>query len=206
MSTKIYNAWRIPASKIQSFTETMDGKMLHEIAKKMLSGIEGPSSTEPGSEGIKEFQKRVIALMNQNVKESLSGIIGMTDYNFSFVLWRVSRRFALVRCFGDRWAVEVFERRLPKYAEEYHFQNQTDEPEDITRRAWKARERMWDRVYGEHNDHMKGMLVHEVLCSKPTGHSMSELRVLREMEKITGLKDRLWGCGSRIRVKFEEVP
>jgi hypothetical protein len=36
--------------------------------------------------------------------------------------------------------------RLPKWIEEYHYQNSADKPKEITRRAWDARRDNWDRV------------------------------------------------------------
>lgn len=56
---------------------------------------------------------------------------------------------------SDRLFVQFFMGHVqpPKHRllKDFHYQNQTDPPEDVPKREWEARQRTWDRIF-KHTD------------------------------------------------------
>jgi len=186
MSTKCYNAYRIPASRVAEFVRIMDAKMLNALADRFLSRLNAPSSNEP--EDLAVFQQQVRNAINRWRIAALSLQRDEDNFTFQFAIW-FDGKWALVRAFGESFALGDFEKALPKWAQDYHYQNSSDDrPKGVSKRAWEARRKAWDRVYctnDGHTNHMKTMLVHNVTDIRPPDGYLPEMRFLDAVRRRT---------------------
>lgn len=177
MSTKVYNAWKMPTSKIAAFVSLMDEIIIEAAVTHLLSMI---NSAEP-----KEMAKQIQQMLNLSVRSSLSLRRSFEkDLNCSMVFWIVNRRTVLFRAFGENWFLKAFNKALPDYVKNYYYQNSTDRPKDVSPQAWNARKRAWEDVYGRNGSRqLETMLVHEFIDFRPPGGINSEIRFIVAVEK-----------------------
>jgi hypothetical protein len=77
------------------------------------------------------------------------------------------KNHAYVIFYGEHWLHSDFNR--PEGVEDYCYWNNTDEPDDVTRRQWEARGKTWDKVCLNHWD--EGRMTHEVIKADSTTHT-----------------------------------
>lgn len=67
-------------------------------------------------------------------------------------------------------------------AEEYHYQNQSDEPEDISEEDWDKRREVWDEILGWDSLNDRGW---EFCIVKPRDFDLDREKAIEVLEKIT---------------------
>lgn len=137
MSTKIYNAWRVPPSRLNDFIDHVRRKAIAELVKKIrmrmaieidadLHGLHGPDwKPMTRFDAWRVFEKQLNAGLHDDLIMWLN-------------IWQHGRYFYIQGC-----GVREF---VPKWAEDYAYYNNTDQPEGITRRAWQQRGEVWNKI------------------------------------------------------------
>jgi hypothetical protein len=164
MSTKIWQAWRLPKTKLNEFllmtrTATME-KFYGQLDDWMwcASKEEAKKRREAAAEKVKAKNDGVLPswwydddetylrerwrMVQERIKEaSVSPKRMFHDADASLNIW-IDGRYAYVIPYGE----VALHSPWPDWLEDYHYQNQTDRPEEITARQWTARKRAWDRI------------------------------------------------------------
>jgi len=158
MSTKIYEAYRIPLNKMGEtllFFKAQFMKSAIEEAKKLSTSLK----EEYIQKGIDSFKSEWTgtSLSDEDIKKRVRIALALS------LLIRSSKRGTVicnidsfVKVFVDDkhayfWAVGPLERNtsgiknLPKYMKDYCYFNNTDKPEDISERKWAARAKKWNK-------------------------------------------------------------
>ena len=165
MSIKIYDAWRIPRSKINEFTalareatwayllKRIDGWMAtvkdeavqhildeeHAARMQWFEGKEVPEWAKAPDEITTAHRWRLLEKMI--VAASTKPERHLLDSDASFNFW-IHGKYAYIIPYGKM----VLPAEQPPWTEDYSYWNNTDRPDDVTARQWSARGRMWNRV------------------------------------------------------------
>jgi hypothetical protein len=183
MSTKIYNGY-IFNKKVKNLNQAH--KVLKKIrlsieleAKKILSESAGRISVsimdslkydclnEKQIEVLNTLKSNgysnsllneVIWAVDKNVKDDVSSPYRMNyeyDLNCSVYLYELQNRVLLLY-YGQRPEfLKIFENH--ELIEDYHYQNQVDEPEDVSLKDFNKRGRDWNKVLGDMNPIQSGL-------------------------------------------------
>jgi hypothetical protein len=100
----------------------------------------------------------VIWAVDKNVKDDVSSPYRMNyeyDLNCSVYLYELQNRVLLLY-YGQRPEfLKIFENH--ELIEDYHYQNQVDEPEDVSLKDFNKRGRDWNKVLGDMNPIQSGL-------------------------------------------------
>ena len=90
--------------------------------------------------------KALIDVINANRKQIITSGLRNPEFDFdlSVRLFPINNKKTLINCFHDD--VE-FQQELANYFDEYHYQNQSDKPDNIPTRQWNLRRKDWDKAY-----------------------------------------------------------
>ena len=171
MSTKIYNAYRVKEG-IYLWDLVKDWQKLgRERAIAAISDMH-IKLMEAVDENSDEYKGRVVSLqadpyyMNEEVakkaafnemaantmreeakKNSTSFLRNYFDFDVSITFREYGGRY-YVQCYCDMTMHKVldFVEEDPR-VEDYHYQNLTDKPKEISEEAWEEREKTWDKIY-----------------------------------------------------------
>jgi hypothetical protein len=160
MSTKIWVARRFPVSKINDFidfcNETFTQRVVEHVTKYMNALKPDYEPLRKRIEAHKKFCSKENEecpewhMRNCRFKAYMAGAVEagksmqrtlIFDIECGINLW-VYKRKAYVIPWGE------FHSRVewPEWAEDYHYQNQTDPPEDIPYAQFRKRGKVWDKV------------------------------------------------------------
>lgn len=150
MSTKIYEAYRVPLSKLNDFIDITRKqtikqqceKLKHfmkyaEVDREIPGDIKGDEKKEKKWIKYQQFE----SVLEKAYQASQSPYIDAFDVECGLNIW-IKNRYAYVipiGCAGLKW-------RLPKYAEDYSYWDNTDRPKKITLQQWGARCRTWESI------------------------------------------------------------
>ena len=152
MSTKIWTAVRVPIPKLNEYlklcrAETM--KQVFEQAEWQITKMDWDAARVEAEADIAKSKYREIEqvtrryalrmLAEEYRKSSTNFERRIFDVDSSVNIW-LDDKFAYIIPYGKTVLAEI------KYAEDYHYQNQVDKPENVSNREWKAREKKWDEV------------------------------------------------------------
>lgn len=70
------------------------------------------------------------------------------DFNLEWTFFCAPGGRVLLKLFGEDAMCRAFERTFPA-AKEYHYQNSTDRPKDVTSQEWAQRKHDWDKATGD---------------------------------------------------------
>lgn len=190
MSTKIYEAYRVPISRLNEFIEFVDRAMFDRVIAHIrramgfidCRGIDAEIKEKyPDADREKDparydrihrymiWEKVMEAAMANSEKMDRDFDY---DFNCSVNIW-INGRYAYAIPYGERPILEKI--RYPKWVEDYAYWNNTDHPEHLTRQQWLARGRMWEKVaLGNWNGRR---LNHEVVSFRKPEHIPSKVRV-----------------------------
>lgn len=129
-------------------------KDLHTYYGKNVSDIISSMSED-------EDEKEYLDTTIRNLKEDRINIAFMDTYNHyekaitsePFLKWHSYASITLIPC-GKRVFAMLFGNTsyvtgMDKYFVDYHYQNQTDRPNEISAAEWRRREKDWDIALGE---------------------------------------------------------
>lgn len=167
MSTKIYEARRLPVRRVGEFIEFVDGEMMKPVlrhVRKLMAGVKPEfidtflkeqygiekknQAKEPKLENLKRFAA-FSAVLAEAKKAAASnewnGHSMVFDLNCGWSMW-TRGGLAYMTPFGPQWLFRS-PFKYPEWAEDYSYWNNTDRPEGVSQRAWDARGDMWDKVW-----------------------------------------------------------
>jgi hypothetical protein len=160
MSTKIYTGFRINTSDfvlIRKRVRAFRKKVILPLANKMFDAFVEHGTDEERSARYKEWRDR------RRVVETTMQRDPVVDTQFSLVFFP-RKNDCLGMSFSDHSDWHDLWIKSPGVSE-YMYYNNTDEPEGLSRKAWKLREKAWDEVFaGNSTPSMSGFtidLVHE---------------------------------------------
>lgn len=213
MSTKIYEAWRIPSNRLRSFLDIVRKRVIKNVSYQIgvVMGEVDPTKLKEKVEGYRKgwekdggkmpawVEKGVWTEMAMDLCELASAkserdLVAALDCGFN--IW-ILGKFAYLIPWGERYLFEKV--RWPKWAKDYHYQNSSDRPDDVSASEWRAREKMWDRLcLGGEASWNEHRLCHEIVNFKPreSGPSRILFRRLRVPEQYAA-EDRKYGIHRR---------
>jgi hypothetical protein len=152
MSTKIYNAYLFN-SDIFKLQEELNKIREHhfnlcvEDAKRILI------KPKAGIDWTKRCLDFVKLLETSRKSTSASPI----DFSAEAVIFPKANNKFLVQFFRLHHKLEI-----PKIFIEYHYQNQTDQPEGISDEEWEQRRKDWDEIYDKYISPSEAGFIYEI--------------------------------------------
>jgi hypothetical protein len=159
VSTKIYNAYRVKSSvtDIWAFLRELQQRARFEAHERIQALVLNLGEALPADDvallnlkdkGWSEASARQHVVWNileqrRPVSESYPKI----NCNAQIMVRELDGRFYLQAGWGEGvHGVFSFLETLPEL-EDYHYQNQTDQPDDISEAEWEERRLVWDTLY-----------------------------------------------------------
>ena len=185
MSLKVYNGIRFKTNNLQKVIE-----YLHSIRETAYQNARKLNVKDPVRAILTfcEHSKDILCLEKEekhwdfHASRKLADNLderyrGYDDPPFVFdvvvIPWK-GRLYGCYYCDG----IEENERLLDEIAEEYHYQNQTDRPEEIPTREWNRRGEIWDEIFTAYDTPAEAGLVYRVINSN---------RILNDFELVKEL-------------------
>ena len=160
MSTKIYNGWKIDAVNFLDIKERMKEAAVVMQKKKEKIVIEEVSrifhgklerrlvDIERGETDPDKVYGEVLWDFDQECRKAeREPYHSPFCYKAEVGIIPVSRRTTLAMTFFNRVDYDKVWAKLP-WVEDYHYQDQTDMPDDLTRAQWNQRRDMWEKAIG----------------------------------------------------------
>lgn len=159
MSTKIWTAWRVPKTRLNEALDTLHDHYWKQIVKHfglLIDAVDVVKLKEKYPK-LDETNKKSLAWyagwevtdtltkINTECKAKHTPLPSNFDMCVSFNIW-LHGKYAYIIPYAPYGWTESFDRRLPKWFEDFHYQNQTDRPDDITAREWSNRARVWNNI------------------------------------------------------------
>lgn len=157
MSIKIYEAYKIPITKLNSFLEEardqtfkFAGKYIDNLMsfiKPELIEVEWnrkyPTGVAKGCE--KSSRKRIAfeLVEKEIIKASLSTLKNPFDIECGFNIWLKGKFAYIIPIFPNHIGKNF---KYPKYAKDYCYYNNTDRPKNITSKQWEDRYKNWESL------------------------------------------------------------
>lgn len=159
MSTKIYYAMRFPQDRLNDFLDWSRTEVL-KVVKERLETLMADVSPEDLDECPERFRgegrliwerfkrmRNVMAICRDAANTSQRD--PLFDIECGFHIWLHEGRFYAIP-FAEPWIKEVLDADRPDWAEEYHYQNQTDKPDEVSEADWAERAAIWEEVCLKH--------------------------------------------------------
>lgn len=193
MSTKIYFAYRMPTKVFNTFLASFRNVVFaaaKEHVRKMTTSITEQElkaffKERKGAYGRVSFKKYMeehesnlrVKLVLQKIKdESKSRLRSLDCIDCSLNVWMHAGRMYVI-LYGESWLWRHF--KPPEKVEDYCYWNNTDEPDGVTRRQWKARGDTWDKVCLD-DDWNATRMVHDII------HASQEIGLTEVAARIVG--------------------
>jgi len=173
MSTKIWEAYRIPISKINEFTDifhdeyteavmefitaaadvapdkviqNLTEEEIHSAPMIMTLGMPNVKTHDWYNDANSEKQLKLakfgwVIMKAIEQGKSLSKQIFQIDGGFNF--WIEGRYAYIIPVVNLNYQYTI---KYPKWAKDFHYQNSTDRPENITSEEWDHRRETWGRL------------------------------------------------------------
>lgn len=163
MSTKIYNGYisklginellekfkplvkEFSRIKIEGYSEHLVSETVFEIDRMHYKGedISPGDNKQPDIlyKNFKEDEKKVNETIKKGIREP------WLDFTASCTVFPMKKSKTLILFYSDNNKVSDFWEKLD-YISEYHYQDQTDKPEEISDYLWRKREEDWNKALG----------------------------------------------------------
>lgn len=174
MSTKIWVAWRVPASSLNDFLDAVRPQMFEAalgVVERLMKDVKPEAVDKHLAK--KRAQHEGFGWKIKEGDYQRGGWIEMSyrnDVAFEYIQRVRDHKggYNLIDCglnvwLGGKYAYVIpwgppsfySDLDLPEWAEDYHYQNQTDRPDDIPTKVWNERGRTWDSLiaYGQWGKH-----------------------------------------------------
>ena len=155
MSTKIYEAWKIPANKLLDFTNYYNNicrnfvyKMILDLMPHIKPEVVQKIAKDCQNEEFKKdpnFDKanRLTWVFMEWMRESKRGMWDIVNFDCSFNAFIDKNCFYIIPYPPYR---NFKFKRLPKYCKDFSYWNNTDQPKNISNREWNNRAKTWERI------------------------------------------------------------
>lgn len=176
MSIKIWEAWRVPLSRLEEATDWIHDYMWDKAKDhymKIYDSIIPPDSENEKPAGTMVRHMKIDRIMRVTRKD---GTLERTNLSFEcgFTFWILEGKVYMIP-YG-RHAFIPGDDDIPDWFEDYHYQNQVDRPENITEEEYEERRHTWERMnLGEGKaDWFPRMYIHSVIENgEDTYHGMA---------------------------------
>jgi hypothetical protein len=167
MSTKIYTAWRVPSARLNEFLDTVRPQMFESalaVVKRLMERVKPEAVQRHLAEKRKQAEGWGWKINEEDYQAGGCWDASYrNDVAFKFIEQARDRKtgYNLIDCGFNVWldGETVYlipwgppdfysELKLPEWAEDYSYWNNTDRPDDIPEEAWSERGNNWDRVAG----------------------------------------------------------
>jgi hypothetical protein len=175
MSTKIYNAWRVSLIRLNGFIDSFHDHCWEQVVNSLVAYIplvkEDLVGTEPDwadGDRVNVFETRRRFDLLMNAAEDLAKLSGQhsfsgLDLEASLNIW-VRGRYAYCIPVTDL-SIPIRDWNPPPYARDYSYWDNSDRPEDVSPKEWRARKSIWKKLClrtGK-QDHNARRLCHPVI-------------------------------------------
>lgn len=183
MSTKIYTAWRCPVARLNNTLLELRNAAFLEAAKCVKKYARTVPAADVNKEaeataaargssvtGWLQRESRVRLAFDEAVRSSeAKDRSGLLEIDASLNVWLHGRHAYLIG-YGDLWPYEY----NPPGAEDFRYWNNSDGPDDLSRRKWDARRAAWDRAVLDH-DWDATRMVHTVINAAENDFGLHEV-------------------------------
>lgn len=201
MSTKIYYAYRMPhriysTDFLPAFRKHIFG-VAAEHCKKLMGQLQTEDLKAVWKGGMGQTYKKVpfkkwqeapknrLGTLFKKVVEASKAKQRMYDcIDCSMNVW-LHKGWMYCILYGEPFLWDKF--TLPAGVEDYCYWNNTDEPDNVSRRQWKAREKTWDAICLD-GDWNSTRMVHEVI------HASQEIGLHDVGRLILKNEDDVWAA------------
>lgn len=139
MSIKIWVAWRVPISRFGEATDIIHQQMsesFYQNFKTLADAFWKENLPLELTNAAMKFEDKLrVAEKNHRYD-----FVNAYSRGFEFFL---EKQFVYIIPYGD-WNLKI-----PDWFKDFHYQNQTDRPEEISSREYRYREKVWKRIYIE---------------------------------------------------------
>ena len=168
MSIKIYEAYRVPCSKLNNFIDVVRERVLNNLEKRITSYMETMEIPEMvplriDKNDIKTIEKwkqirRFNSLIDNHLDAEKKGIKDVFSLDCGLNIWIVGKYAYVV-------PINCHKISYPKYAKDYCYWDNVDVPKNISYSKWLTREKMWKKINcGEGTaDHNSRRLYHAIV-------------------------------------------
>lgn len=142
--------------------------LMENIKPEVIEGFgKPPEHLIGGGEAIWERCKRLDFTMDRCREAANSGQRDpLFDIECGFNVW-LHKGYFYVIVIAEGYITESVRTRKPRWVEEYHYQNQADQPKEISDRDWNERRRNWEAVCaGTPSNHNNRRLYFDVISAK----------------------------------------
>jgi len=164
MSMKVYNGFKYvgPKKEFWSYIETLRSKAQVNVARNVVALVQSKLEKAWSREMATPFKvwdgiySKVKDQANQFSRDNYDPACSFTvfPYKGGFYLRAYSDRVSDI----TRDALGFFESE--EYLTDYHYQNQSDKPEEISARDWNTRKKVWSALYENNSAAGYGLNVH----------------------------------------------
>jgi hypothetical protein len=176
MSTKIYYAYRMP---VQTFIDSFLPAFRKHVFKQAVSFIK--KNLIEDNEPTVELLKSIFVRMAEASKSKLRRY---ECIDCSLNVWIYKNKVYTI-LYGEPFLWRKF--KPPAKVEDYCYWNNTDEPENVTRRQWNERGKTWEKVCLADGCWDTGRMVHEII------NASTKLGLVEVGTPILGV-DGAWGA------------
>jgi hypothetical protein len=143
MSTKIFNAYKYNGSLIDLIIELKKIRSLHIEKSKglVLRTATQLRKNHKNKDNKVRFINDIVSLIKLG-RNSISYKIDAIEIDADAAIFPLGDREFLVQFFRVNHDIEIKEPFI-----DYHYQNQTDQPEEISDEEWETRKEVWDKVF-----------------------------------------------------------
>ena len=201
------SAWRLPGKNFHTtlafLRETRPGairvstEFFHNwMARKITDHIDQACLLRAGlSTGGREFEEGISALqaayaeVNQLRRNPGSHENHELRFGASVVIHEGPRGSTLLQLYGNNAAVrDYLAGQLDQIGTDYSYWNNSDRPDEVTARQWKARGQVWDRLFAESGIPSEVGLQHQILSD----HFIPQAPTWPDISaRLPGLEDRV---------------
>jgi len=181
MSTKIWEAYRIPISRINDFIDIARDQARAEIFRCVTAMVESVTEEAMMKEMLKhsEFYSSETAKKDymENTHNKLSARFDIVKKVIKAAAQSRHKTPYDIGCWINFWVdgehayiipvgACVTGLKYPEWVEDFHYQNQTDKPKRISQKEWNKRRDTWEQinlgVAGDKSSHNARRLCHEI--------------------------------------------
>ena len=203
MSTKIYEAYKIPVTRLGEWRE-----FFHKACKKHILKVLRDNMGEVSKDLVKEFRSRngksisedeisICLMLARWVKESKRGFNSALNFDSSFNFWIRE---------GDAYIIPYWpsgmKPNVPNWSKDFSYWNNCDHSENISYEEWEERGWVWNKIALKDWD--KGRMTHVAFGGKngSDGDIVGLWELLNEISKDER-RDKIY-CGVYEFINKEE--
>lgn len=160
MSTKLFDAWRMPTMTMPKFQKWLD-----ELRASLKPIADNQIMTVVAERAIRAYDTKYVFPNSAEIKDLPNGLVGawsnvMSEYKKTKkegerhpsvdveceIIFHFKGRYIYMVMFSEQREYKDHLESLPG-VEHYGYWNNTDKPDNISQREWRRREKLWDEAF-----------------------------------------------------------